>query len=186
MMGNLQNLDVQIPKEIVQYWGWFLAFGVALMALGVIAIGRAVTATIVSILFFGWLLLLACGIEVAQAIVVGHWAGFFHHLVAAILFGVTGFLIVTRPLLGAEVATMLIAMLFLIGGLFQAASSVWVALPGWGWQLADGIITFILGVLVLAQWPVSGLWVIGLFVGIDLIFYGAAWIALALGLRASS
>jgi uncharacterized membrane protein HdeD (DUF308 family) len=186
MIGHIQNLDVQIPKDIVQYWGWFLAFGIALMALGVIAVARSVTATIVSMLFFGWLLLFACGIEVAQAIVVGHWAGFFHHLVAAILFGVTGFLIVTRPLLGAEVATMLIALLFLIGGLFQALSSVWIALPGWGWQLADGIITFILGILVLAPWPVSGLWVIGLFVGIDLIFYGAAWIALALGLRAGS
>jgi uncharacterized membrane protein HdeD (DUF308 family) len=186
MMGYIQNLDVQIPKDIIQYWGWFLAFGIALVVLGVLAVGRAVTATIVSILFFGWLLLLASGIEVAQAIVVGHWAGFFHHLVAAILFGVTGFLIVTRPLLGAEVATMLMAVFFLIGGLFQVISSAWVALPGWGWQLADGIITFILGVLVLAQWPVSGLWVIGLFIGIDLIFYGGAWIALALGLRASS
>jgi uncharacterized membrane protein HdeD (DUF308 family) len=50
----------------------------------------------------------------------------------------------------------------------------------------DGIITLVVGLLVLAQWPASGLWVIGLFIGIDLIFYGAAWIALALGLRASS
>ncbi len=186
MIGYIQNLDVQIPNDIIQYWGWFLAFGIALVVLGVLAIGRAVTATIVSILFFGWLLLLACGIEVAQAIVVGHWAGFFHHLVAAILFGVTGFLIVTRPLLGAEVATMLMAVFFLIGGLFQIISSAWVDLPGWGWQLVDGVITSILGVLVLAQWPISGLWVIGLFIGIDLIFYGGAWIALALGLRASS
>ncbi len=50
-------------------------------------------------------------------------------------------------------------------------------------QAAYGIITFVLGLLVLAQWPASGLWVIGLFVGIDLIFYGCAWIALALELR---
>jgi len=110
MIGHIQTLDVQIPKEIVQYWGWFLAFGVGLLLLGIVAIVRSVTATIISMLFFGWLLVLACGIEVAQAVMVGHWAGFFHHLVAAILFGVTGFLIVTRPLLGAEVATMLMAV----------------------------------------------------------------------------
>ena len=48
MMGNIQSLDVQIPHEIVQYWGWFLAFGVGLLLLGVIAIVRSVTATIVS------------------------------------------------------------------------------------------------------------------------------------------
>ena len=185
MIGHIQTLDVQIPKEIVQYWGWFLAFGVGLLLLGIVAIVRSVTATIISMLFFGWLLVLACGIEVAQAVMVGHWAGFFHHLVAAILFGVTGFLIVTRPLLGAEVATMLMAVFFLISGLFQFIGSLWVALPGWGWQAVDGVITFVLGLLVLAQWPVSGLWVIGFFIGIDLIFYGAAWIALALGLRAS-
>jgi uncharacterized membrane protein HdeD (DUF308 family) len=186
MIGYIHNLDVQIPKDIVQYWGWFLAFGIALVVLGILAIGRAVSATIVSILFFGWLLLIACGIEVAQAIVVGHWAGFFYHLVAAILFGVLGFIFVTRPLLSAEVATMVLGVFFLFGGLFQAISSLWVALPGWGWQFADGIITFILGILIIAQWPVSGLWVIGLFIGIDLIFYGAAWIALALGMHQTS
>lgn len=151
--------------------------------LGVAAVGRSVTATIASMLFFGWLLVLAAGIEVAQAVMVGHWAGFFHHLLAAILFGVTGLLLVTRPLISAEVATVVMAMFFLIGGLFQLIGSLAVALPGWGWQAADGLITFVLGALVLAQWPASGLWVIGLFIGIDLIFYGCAWIALALGLR---
>jgi uncharacterized membrane protein HdeD (DUF308 family) len=185
-MGSIQNLDVQIPHEFIQYWGWFLAFGIALLLLGVVAIVRSVTATIVSMLFFGWLLVLASGIEIAQAVMVGHWVGFFHHLLAAILFGVTGLILVTRPLLSAEVATIFIAMFFLIGGLFQLIGSAWVGLPGWGWQVVDGLIAFVLGLLVLAQWPASGLWVIGLFIGIDLFFYGAAWIALALGLRASS
>jgi len=181
--GNIQSLDIQISRDLAQYWGWFLVFGLGLIVLGIAAVVRSVTATIASMLFFGWLLVVACGIEVAQAVLVGHWAGFFQHLVAAILFGVTGFLIVARPLLGAEVATMLMAVFFLVSGLFQVFGSAWVALPGWGWQVADGLITFVLGLLVLAQWPASGLWVIGLFVGIDLIFYGGAWIALALGLR---
>jgi uncharacterized membrane protein HdeD (DUF308 family) len=185
-MGSIQNLDVQIPHEIIQYWGWFLAFGIALLLLGIVAIVRSVTATIVSMLFFGWLLVFASGIEIAQAVMVGHWVGFFHHLLAAILFGVTGLIFVTRPVLSAEVATIFMAMFFLIGGLFQLIGSAWVGLPGWGWQAVDGLIALVLGLLVLAQWPASGLWVIGLFIGIDLFFYGAAWIALALGLRASS
>ena len=184
-MTSFQNIEIQVPKEVVQYWGWLLAFGVALVVLGIAAIGRAVTATVATMLFFGWLLLLACGIEVAQAILVGHWAGFFHHLLAAILFGVVGGLLVGRPLLSAEALTIVMATFFLIGGLFQAIGSIVVGLPGWGWQLLDGLVTFVLGVLVYRQWPVSGLWVIGLFVGIDLIFYGAAWIAFALQLRSS-
>jgi uncharacterized membrane protein HdeD (DUF308 family) len=72
---------------------------------------------------------------------------------------------------------MLMAVFFLVSGLFQFIGSIWVALPGWGWQAVDGIIAIVLGLLVLAQWPASGLWVIGLFIGIDLIFYGAARIA---------
>ncbi len=183
-VGDIQALEVQIPREIIQYWGWFLAFGIGVLVLGIAAVVRAVAATVVSMLFFGWLLVLASGIEIAQAVMVGHWAGFFQHLLAAVLFGITGLLIVMRPVISAEVATVFMAMFFLIGGLFQLIGSVAIASPGWGWQAADGVITFVLGLLVLAQWPASGLWVIGLFVGIDLIFYGCAWIALALGLRA--
>jgi uncharacterized membrane protein HdeD (DUF308 family) len=183
-VGSFQAIEIQIPHEIVHYWGWFLAFGIALLALGIAAVVRSITATVATMLFFGWLLLIACGIEVVQAIMVGQWAGFFHHLLAAILFGVAGFLLVTRPVISAETLTVFMAMFFLIGGLFQVAASIMLALPGWGWQVADGVITFILGALVLAQWPVSGLWAIGLFLGIDLIFYGLSWIALALGLRA--
>lgn len=182
-MSDLQTIEIQIPHEIVQYWGWFLAFGIALVVLGAAAVTRAVTATVATMLFFGWLLLFASGIEIAQAVMVGHWAGFFHHLLAAILFGVGGFLLVTKPVISAETLTIFMAMFFLIGGLFQLVASIALALPGWGWQVFDGIISVILGALVLAQWPISGLWVIGLFLGIHLIFYGFSWVALALGLR---
>jgi uncharacterized membrane protein HdeD (DUF308 family) len=185
MMGEVQSLEIQVPQDIVQYWGWFLAFGIGVLLLGIVAVVRSVTATIASMLFFGWLLVLACAIEIAQAVMVGHWAGFFQHLLAAVLFGVTGFLMVTRPVVSAEVATIFMAMFFLIGGLFQLLGSLVVHLPGWGWQVLDAVITIVLGLLVLAQWPASGLWVIGLFVGIDLMFYGLTWIALALGLRAA-
>ncbi len=183
-MGDVQTLTVQIPQELVHYWGWFLVFGIGLVVLGIAAVARSFTATVASMLFFGWLLVFASGIEIAQAVMVGHWAGFFHHLLAAILFGIAGLLLVSRPLISAEVATVFMAMFFMVGGLFQLVASLAITLPGWGWQAADGIITFVLGLLVFAQWPASGLWVIGLFIGIDLIFYGCAWIALALGLRA--
>jgi uncharacterized membrane protein HdeD (DUF308 family) len=185
LMGNIQSLDVQIPHEVAQNWGWFLALGILLLALGVAAVVRSVAATVISMLFFGWVLLFSSGVEIAQAVMVGHWAGFFQHLVAAILFGVVGIIMLTRPVISAEVLTVFIATFFLIGGLFQLIAALAVMSAGWGWHVADGIITALLGVLVLAQWPVSGLWVIGLFVGIDLILYGGTWIALALRMRES-
>jgi uncharacterized membrane protein HdeD (DUF308 family) len=184
-MTEIQALDIRVPAEIVHNWGWFLAFGIALVLIGVLAIGRAVAATVVSMLFFGWLLVIAAGIEIVQAIMVGKWAGLYHHWLGAILFGVLGALIVWRPLVTAEILTLLMGAFFLVAGLFQLITPFVVSLPEWGWHVLNGIITLVLGILILAQWPVSGLWVIGLFVGIELIFYGGAWIALALRLRSA-
>ena len=184
-MTEIQALDIRVPAEIVHNWGWFLAFGIALVLIGVLAIARAVAATVVSMLFFGWLLVIAAGIEIVQAIMVGKWAGLYHHWLGAILFGVLGALIVWRPLVSAEILTLLMGAFFLVAGLFQVITPFVVSLPEWGWHVLNGIITLVLGILILAQWPVSGLWVIGLFVGIELIFYGGAWIALALKLRSA-
>jgi uncharacterized membrane protein HdeD (DUF308 family) len=182
-MTEIQAIDVRIPAEIIHNWGWFLAFGIALVVLGVIAIGRAVAATVVSMLFFGWLLIIAAVIEIVQAIMVGHWAGLFQHWLGAVLFGVLGALIVWRPVVTAEVLTLLMGAFFLVAALFQLITPFMVSLPDWGWHALNGLITLVLGILILAQWPTSGLWVIGLFIGIELIFYGAAWVILALRLR---
>jgi len=85
--------------------------------------------------------------------------------------------------ISAEAVTFVMSAFFLIGGLYQLVASLWTHLPGWGWQALNGSLSSIMGILIMAQWPVSGLWAIGLFVGIDLIFYGSAWIALALNLH---
>jgi uncharacterized membrane protein HdeD (DUF308 family) len=183
-MNEIQALNIQVPAEIVHNWGWFLLFGIALVVLGAVAVVRSVAATVVSMLFFGWLLLIAAGIEVAQTVMVGKWAGMFQHMAGAVLFGVVGFLIIWRPVVTAEILTLLMGAFFLVAGLFHIVAPAMISLPDWGWHVLNGIITLILGILVLAQWPVSGLWVIGLFVGIELIFYGVAWSALALHLRA--
>jgi uncharacterized membrane protein HdeD (DUF308 family) len=172
-----------VTPEMIHHWGWFLAFGIVLLALGIAAIVRSVAATVASMLFFGWLLVFAGIFEFVSAFMVGNWAGFFLHLLIAILFAITGVLMLTRPVMSAEGLTLVMSMFFLIAGLYQLIASLWTHLPGWGWHALSGVVTSILGVLVLAGWPASGLWVIGLFVGIDLVFYGWAWMALAIGLR---
>ena len=185
-MADVSVLDVQIPAQIIQNWGWFLAFGLGLVLLGILAIVRSVAATVVSMLFFGWLLLIAAGIEIAQAVMVGKWAGLFQHWLSAALFGVLGALIIWRPIVTAEILTLLMGAFFLVAGLFQLVTPFVVSLPEWGWHALNGLITLVLGILILAQWPISGLWVIGLFLGIELIFYGGAWVAVALKLRSAS
>jgi len=183
-MNEIDVMTVGFPNEVIHNWGWFLALGIGLMLLGVIAVTRSVTATEISVVFFGWILLIASAIEVAQACMVGRWPGFFLHVLAAVLFGVTGGLFVWRTVISAEIATLFMAMFFLVSGSFQLVSAFAIhVLPGWGWHALNGAVTFLLGILVLAQWPASGLYAIGLFVGIDLVFFGWAWIMLALGLH---
>ena len=172
-----------VTPEMVHHWGWFLAFGIVLLALGIAAIVRSVAATVASMLFFGWLLVLGSIFQFVAAFMVGNWAGFFLHVLVAIVFGVTGILMLTRPVISAEALTLLMSMFFLIAGLYQLIASLWAHLPGWCWQALSGAVTATLGVLVAAGWPVTGLWAIGLFVGIDLVFFGWAWIMLALGLH---
>jgi uncharacterized membrane protein HdeD (DUF308 family) len=184
-MPEIHAFEIQIPVELFGHWGWFFAYGVGVLLLGILAVARSMTATVLTLLFVGWLLVVAGGIEIAQALTVGRWVGFFYHLAAAVLFGVTGIMLLARPEISTEIATVLVAMLFLVTGLFQFVGAIALQFPGWGWQAADALLTFALGVLVLAQWPASGLWAIGLLVGLDLIFYGAVWIILALQLRAA-
>ena len=79
----LQKLDPEISQTIIRSLGWYLAFGIALSLLGVAAIIRSVTATVLTMFFFGWVLVISAAIEVAQAFMVGAWVGFLVHALSA-------------------------------------------------------------------------------------------------------
>jgi uncharacterized membrane protein HdeD (DUF308 family) len=174
---------LQVPAEVIRNWGWFLAFGIGLGILGILAVFRAAKATVVSMVFFGWLLIFAGIIEIVLAFMVGTWSGFFLHLLIGILCGVVGFLLLTKPVASAEAITMVMAVLFIVLGVYQIVAPLVIHLQGGWWLVLNGIVTAVLGILILAQWPVSGLWVIGLFIGIDLILNGFTLTMFALGLR---
>ena len=183
MQTQVGSLLLQVPAELIRHWGWFLAFGIGLVILGGLAVFRAAKATVVSMVFFGWLLIFAAIIEIVLAFMVGTWSGFFLHLLVGILSGVIGFLLLKKPVASAEAITMVMAVLFIVLGVYQIIAPLVVHLQGGGWWVLDGIVTAVFGVLILAQWPVTGLWVIGLFIGIDLILNGFTLTMFALGLH---
>jgi uncharacterized membrane protein HdeD (DUF308 family) len=104
-------------------------------------------------------------------------------VVNGVLGVVAGFILVLHPTSGAVVLTLLMAMFFMIGGLFRIITALLMRYPHWGWVLLNGLITLVLGVLILRQLPEAAVWIIGMFVGIDLIFCGWSWVMLALALR---
>jgi uncharacterized membrane protein HdeD (DUF308 family) len=91
---------------------------------------------------------------------------------------------VEHPVEPTRGLTLMIAAVFLIGGLFRIVYSLGAGrFPGWSWVLSNGIVTLFMGILIWVGWPASAVWVVGLFVGIDLFFAGGAWVFLALALR---
>jgi uncharacterized membrane protein HdeD (DUF308 family) len=162
---------------------WFLALGIAMVVLGTIAIGSAPIATEAATWLFGFLLLAGGIAEIISAFWAGRWSGTIVHLLIGVLYVVVGLLITDNPVNAAVQLTLILAIFFIISGVFRIVFALAERFTGWGWVLLNGVVTLFLGMLVYKQWPVAGLWVIGLFVGIELIFNGWAWIMLSLGLR---
>lgn len=164
-------------------WWWFLLLGLLLIVSGSIAISYAFLASVAVITLFGFLLVLGGIAQVVAAFWIGRWSGFAISLLAGILYIVVGGLTVARPVEGLEALTLLIGAFLLVGGIFRSVAAMTLRLHHWGWLLLNGLITILLGLMILADWPESSLWVIGLFVGIDMLFNGWAWVMLSLGLR---
>ena len=166
-------------EKIRESWGWFLVLGIALAVLGVCCVASAVTATFATVFVFGWLLLISAVFQLVHAFRTGTWSGALLNLLSALFRGFTGFLMISHPVMGAEALTVVLASFFIVAGLFRAVASPIVRFPRWGWAVFSGAITAVLGFLLLAQMPVSGVWFIGFAIGVDLIFDGIATTGLA-------
>jgi len=176
------RLDTGGTEELRRHWGVCVVLGIASVILGTVALGASGIVTLASVLFFGWMLVFGGAVQAVHAFWFRRWGGFFRHLLGGVLGIVVGGLMVARPLAGAESITLLLAAFFVVGGVFRIMAALAVRFPSWGWTLMSGVVTLLLGIIIWRQWPISGLWVIGTFVGIDLIFDG--WSLVMLGTTA--
>src|SRR5215813_4106585 len=172
---------IQLPgaEELRRSWGWFLGLGIGLILLGVIAIGSAFFMTIASVWLFGWLLIIGGVMEVVHAFWHKRWAGFFLDLLTGVLYVVAGWMMVNNPQESVLLLTLLIAMFLVFEGVFRIVAALAVRYPHWGAVLLNGGIFLVLGMLIWRRWPVSGLWVIGLFVGIEMLLNGWSLVMLS-------
>ena len=166
-------------EEIRRSWGWFLALGISFILLGVVCVIGDVTATFATVLVFGWLLMFSGVFALIHGFRTHTWRGFLLSLMSALLRGFTGYLLIRYPTVGAVTFTMILASFFIVGGLFRAIGAGMLKLPRYGWSVVSGIISLVLGIVLLVQLPVSSIWFIGFAIGIDLIFDGASLIGLA-------
>jgi uncharacterized membrane protein HdeD (DUF308 family) len=178
-----QAIQLEGAGELRRSWGWYLALGIVLIVLGTIAIGSTFVMTIASVFFFGWLLIIGGVMEAIHAFWHKRWAGFFLDLLTGILYIVAGWMMVTNPAESALLLTLVIAMFLVFEGVFRIVAALAARYPHWGWVMFNGVISLILGIMIWRRWPYSGLWVIGLFVGIEMLLNGWSLVMLSLSAR---
>ena len=167
-------------EEVRAHRAWFLCLGALLIVIGTIAIGSTELMTMVSVILLGWLLIFGGLFEIIHGIARRAWGGFFINLMGGALYAVTGILMVTHPGVAAVTLTLMIAMLLIVAGTFRIFVAFSTPMHHRGWLILNGAISLFLGFSIMSWWPNSGLWVIGLFIGIDMIFDGWTEVMLAL------
>jgi uncharacterized membrane protein HdeD (DUF308 family) len=164
-------------------WAWFVALGVLFAALGFAGLVFVGLTSLLSVLFVGWFFLISGTVGVIHAIIRRGWSGFWLDLVSGVITALAGLFIVLHPLAGASVLTIIIGLLFLVGGIFRLGAGVAMRNPYAGWVLLHGAVSALLGIFILAEWPNSLVWVIGTLVAVDLIIDGVRLISFGLAAK---
>lgn len=180
---SLTQIHLVGVEELRKRWGWVVGMGVLLVILGTLAVGSSALVTMATMVFLASLMFLAGVLQTAHGFMSKDWGGFFVDLFTGLLYTVVSFLILTHPGATAAGLTLLIALLLIFSGIFRIVLAIATRFQHSGWLLLNGAVNLLLGFSIYRDWPLSGLWVIGLFVGIDMLFNGWSLIMLGLAVK---
>jgi uncharacterized membrane protein HdeD (DUF308 family) len=170
--------------ELSKKWGWLLAVGIIQLILGMVGLGLTLGLTLITILIYGILLLIGGGAQIVHAFTTKGWKGLVLHLLIAVLYVLAGIIIIAKPLAASLILTLCIGFVLLTAGILRSIMAFrFKGCKNWFWPLLSGMVSVLLGLMIINQWPVSGLWVIGLFVAVELIVNGWSSIMIALVAR---
>jgi uncharacterized membrane protein HdeD (DUF308 family) len=168
------------------HWWWFILLGALLAICGTAAIvfppvmvGTSIAVPVV----LGVLLMVGGVATIISSFWAGKWSGFLLQLLVGILYLAVGFVFTENPFETALALTLFIAIAFIIMGIFRTTAALVLQFPQWGWSLLNGVVTFLAGIIIYRTLPEGALWVIGLLIGLEMIFNGWMWIMLSLALR---
>lgn len=168
------------------HWQLFVAQGVIMLILGVLAIAWPQISTVAVDIFVGWLFLLSGLAGIFTMFFARDVQAFLWMVLTAALALFVGVMLVWHPAEGAASLTVVLTVFFIVEGIFQIGASLSYrnTFPNrWGWMLASGIVDLILGGIIITGWPGTATWVLGLLAGVNLITSGAAITAVALAGR---
>jgi uncharacterized membrane protein HdeD (DUF308 family) len=171
----------EVEAQVAEHWVWYLVLGIVLLIAGCAAIAFPYVSTIAAKLALGWIFLVSGIFMIIHAFSAGAWRGLLFNLLIGILYVIAGGYLAFFPLTGILTLTILVAALFLADGVLEVLMAFRIRPHrGWGWVLVSGLVAIAAGILIALQLPYSATWVIGVLVGIKMIFAGWSFIALAL------
>jgi uncharacterized membrane protein HdeD (DUF308 family) len=187
-MANDKNMELTRAELLLvpasRHWGMLLTLGILMIVLGTIGFFQPMAYTLATVVFFGALLLVAGGAGLVSAFRLDGWAGKASGILLAALFVLTGALMIMHPILSGLSLTLVAASFLIAAG----AAKCWMGFShrerrGWGWIALNGGLSILLGVLIFGGFPGSGLWIIGLFLAVELMFDGWGAVAIAFAAR---
>ena len=163
--------------------GWIVALGVIYLLAGIVALSSVALATVVSVFIVGIAMLVAGVAEVINAFQMKSWSKFLLWVLLGSLYVAAGILAFENPLLTAKALTLLLSLSLLASGITKIILAFSMKVGSSWLVFLSGLITVIVGAVILAHWPVESLYVLGIFLGVDLVVTGAGWISIGLGLK---
>jgi len=165
-------------------WALFVALGIGLIALGILAWIDVVAVTLAGTIFIGAALLVGGVFQVVHAFMTREWGSFLLGLFAGVLSVIAGLLIMSEPLRGALILTLVVVAFLAVGGITRIMLAIrHRGMARWVLLLLSGIVSLFVAWLLYATLPWSGLWVLGTLIAIELIVQGIAWLSFGLALR---
>jgi len=184
--SGLSDMHRAVTTALGAHWRLFLFQGVAMIVLGILAVCAPVAATLAVDIYVGWLLLISGVFGLIAIVSTHHVHAFLWSLITAALSVLIGVLLILRPIQGAVSLTVVLTAFFIAEGVFQTAVSIasrQVMTGTWIWMLVSGLADLALAAIIIAGWPGTAIWALGLLVGINLLTSGWAIIVAALAGR---
>ena len=182
---NNKKIVQEVSGGMKRRWKWLMVIGILTLLLGIVGMGMNISMTMVSIFVVGLFLFFGGVLHLIDVFIVEGWKKKFSAGLIGVMYVIAGGLMIKYPAASAAWFTLFVAAFFIVIGIFRLTLgfSLRKEGKGWVWTVISGVAAVLIGILIYAEWPVSGLWVIGLFVSIELIMQGVSTITVALAAR---
>jgi uncharacterized membrane protein HdeD (DUF308 family) len=178
---EIQHMQQQMQNYLKMHWRLFLAEGILFILLGLCAIVIPQLFTVAVVVFLGWLLLFGGVVHVGRAVMTVNMPGFGWWLFIGILQVVVGYLFIAKPMAGALTLTMLLTLFFAMEGVAKISLALMMRpLTNWGFMLFSGATALLFAIIIWLSWSESVQWLLGLFLGINMLFMGGTLVKISL------